>query len=83
MGQVLYDMAVVTSRELGGEASVTRAELRAVAADLRYTGGYCAAIYRSAEECSLDESEERLGPFAGKVGRQVAALVEKIERRLA
>jgi hypothetical protein len=27
---VLYDLAVETSRELGGEASMTRAELRAI-----------------------------------------------------
>jgi hypothetical protein len=31
----------------------------------------------------LDESDERLAYFAGKLSRQVAALVEKIERRLS
>jgi hypothetical protein len=64
--------------------STTRAELRAAAADLRYTGGYLFnVIRRSAEWCSLDESDERLAYFAGKLSRQVTALVEKIERRLA
>jgi len=83
-GRVLYDLAVETSRELGGEPSVTRAELRAVAADLRYTGGYLLhVIRRSAVDCSLDEPDERLARFAGKIGRQVAGLVEKIERRLS
>jgi hypothetical protein len=84
MGQVLYDMAVEASRDLGSESSVTRSELRAVAADLRYTGGYLLhVIRRSAEECSLDESDERLARFAGKVGRKVTALVEAIEERLS
>lgn len=44
-----------------------RAELRAVAADLRYTGGYLLhVIRRSAIDCSLDEPAERLARFAGK-----------------
>ncbi|HVR06689.1 MAG TPA: hypothetical protein VMW75_01460 [Thermoanaerobaculia bacterium] len=84
MGRVLYDLAVETSRDLGGEGSVTRAELRAVAADLRHTGGYLLhVIRRSAKECSLDESDERLARFAGKVGRKVRALAAAIEGRLA
>jgi hypothetical protein len=59
-------------------------ELRAVAADLRYTGGYLFhVIRRSAEWCSLDDSDERLARFAGKLSRQVGALAEKIERRLS
>ena len=83
-GQVLYDLAVETSRELGGEKSVARAELRAVAADLRYTGGYLFnVIRRSAEWCSLDADDEKLARFAGKISRQVGALVDKIERRLS
>jgi len=85
-GRVLYDLAVEATREVGtttADPSITRAELRAVAADLRYTGGYCAAIRRSAEECSLDAAEEALALFAGKIGRQVDALVDKIERRLS
>ncbi len=85
-GRVLYDLAVVVTRELGTspeDPSIARADLRAVAADLRYTGGYLRSIRRSAEECSLDESDEKLARFAGKLARQVAALVEKIERRLS
>jgi hypothetical protein len=85
-GRVLYDLAVEGTREVGttpADPSITRAELRAVAADLRYTGGYCAAIRRSAEECSLDADDEELAHFAGKLARQVGALVDKIERRLS
>src|SRR5579863_1255009 len=87
LGQVLYDLAVFASHvegEEGDEESSTRTELRAVAADLRYTGGYLLhQIARSADVCSLDEPDERLGRFAGKVGRKVAALVEAIEERLS
>ena len=83
VGRVLYTLAVETTRDPGDESS-TRAELRAAAADLRYTGGYLHnVIRRSAEWCSLDKSDERLAHFAGKLSRQVAALVEKIERRLS
>ena len=85
-GRVLYDLAVEGTREVGtipADPSITRAELRAVVADLRYTGGYCAAIRRSAEECSLDADDEKLARFAGKLSRKVGALVEAIERRLS
>ena len=85
-GRVLYDLAVVVSRELGTtpeDPSITHAELRAVAADLRYTGGYLRSIGRSAEECSLEAAEEALALFAGRLARRVDALVDKIERRLA
>jgi hypothetical protein len=56
-GRVLYDLAVVVTREVGTTAadpSITRAELRAAAADLRHTGGYLLhVIRRSVELCSL------------------------------
>src|SRR5579864_7416634 len=83
VGRVLYTLSVETTRDPGDESS-TRAELRAAAADLRYTGGYLFhVIRRSAEWCSLDASDEKLARFAGKLARQVGALVEKIERRLS
>jgi hypothetical protein len=83
LGQVLYDLAVAASRELGGESSVVRAELRAIAADLRYTGGYCAMVGRSAVECSLDATDDALAHFADKLAGRLGALVEKIEERLS
>lgn len=84
VGRVLYRLGTEASRDMGDESSVTRAELRAVAADLRYTGGYLLhVIRRSAEWCSLDAADERLARFAGKLAGQVGALVEKIERRLS
>ncbi len=83
VGRLLKDLALEAARD-AGEESETRAELRAAAADLRYTSGYLYnVIRRSAEWCSLDKSDERLAHFAGKLARQVGTLVEKIERRLA
>src|SRR5579872_1846074 len=79
-GRVLHDLALEATSEQPGEESVTREELRAAAADLRHTGGYLRnVIRRSVVECSLDESDERLARFAGKLSRQVDALVDKIE----
>src|SRR6266851_4150274 len=86
-GQVLYDLAVVVTREAGtttADPSITRAELRAAAADLRHTGGYLLhVIRRSAELCSLDAEDEKLARFAGKLAGRVGALAEKIDRRLS
>jgi len=83
VGRLLHDLALEATRDPGVE-STTRAELRAVAADLRFTGGYLFnVIRRSADWCSLDKSDEKLARFAGKIGGQVDALVEKIERRLS
>jgi hypothetical protein len=82
-GRVLYDLAVETTRELGGESSVTRGELRAIAADLRYTSGYCVMVGRAAEECSLDAEEEALARFAGRLALRVGKLAASIEERLS
>src|ERR1700674_4369269 len=75
VGRGLYDLAVETSREIGGESSVTRAETRAgwgpAAGDLRSGSVSCTTIRRSAKECSLDESDEALARFAGKMARRV------------
>src|ERR1700726_1318980 len=66
VGRVLHDMAVETTRD-PGEGPSTRAELRAAAAALRYTGGYLFnVIRRSADWCSLDAEDEKLARFAGK-----------------
>lgn len=93
VGRMLHDLALETTREPEGEESPTgdpgeesqtRAELRAAAVDLRYTSGYLHNVIRlSAEWCSLDADDDKLAHFAGKLSRQVGALVEKIERRLS
>src|SRR5579872_4330890 len=61
VGRLLYRLSTEEIHDLGYESSVTRDELRAVAADLRYTGGYLFhVIGRSAEWCSLDAADEKL-----------------------
>ena len=86
-GEVLYDLAVALTRENGTtpqDPSVTRAELRAIAADLRYTGGYLLnVVAQSAVDCDLDPANDELARFAGKIGARLTALVEKIDRRLS
>ena len=83
VGRVLYELAVETTREMGGESSPTRAELRAIAADLRYTSGYCAMVGRSVEERSLDGEDEVLARLAGKLAPRLAALAASLEERLS
>jgi hypothetical protein len=47
------------------DPSATRAELRAIAADLRYLQGYAAMVGRSAVDCCLDPAEEADALYAG------------------
>jgi hypothetical protein len=83
VGRVLYELAVETTRKMGGESSSTRAELRAIAADLRYTSGFCAMVGRSVEERPLDGEDAVLARFAGQLARRVGALAASIEERLS
>lgn len=83
VGRVLYELAVETTRETAGESSSTRAELRAIAADLRYTSGYCAMVGRSVEERSLDGEDAVLARLAGRLARRVGALAASIEEQLS
>jgi hypothetical protein len=82
-GRVLCDLAVEVSRAMGGESSMTRAELRAVAADLRYSAGYCAAIGRQAQESTLEPDDDALSHFAGRLAGHVGNLAAAIERTLS
>jgi hypothetical protein len=84
---VLYGLAVVVTQENGmtpADRSVASAELRAVAADLRFTAGYLLHVIRqSAEDCSLDAEEEALAHFAGWLAEKVDTLVALIEEELS
>jgi hypothetical protein len=82
-GRVLYDLATEGGHRISTESSPTRANLGAIAADLRYTGGYCAMVHRSAAESSLNASDSALARFAGHLATRVAALVKAIEARLS
>jgi hypothetical protein len=83
LGRLIFNLAVETTREMGGDPSVTRAELRAAQADLRFVAGYLASIGREAEESSLSTHDAILSRFAGRLAVQVASLDAAIDRRLA
>ena len=83
VGRVLYELAVETTHAMGGESSPTRAELRAIAADLRYTSGFCTMVGRSVEERPLDGEDAVLARFTGQLARRIGALAASIEERLS
>ena len=85
VGRLLYDLVIFDSNlGLDREKSITRAELRAAAADLRHTGDFLFhVVRRSAEDCDLDSEDDELARFAGKLADRVGELVLKIERRLS
>jgi hypothetical protein len=65
------------------DPSATRAELRAIAADLRYLQGYAAAAGYSAVSCSLEPAEHADALYAGGTAETLAAIAGSIETRLA
>ncbi len=82
VGRLIYDMSLEVTHELGGDTSITRAELRAALADLRYLQGYLAMIDRESEESSLEADDNALAVSAGKLAGRVAAIVQAIEEEL-
>jgi hypothetical protein len=64
------------------DPSATRAELRAIAADLRYLQGYAAAVGYTAVSCSLEPADEADALFAGRLAETLAAIAGSIETRL-
>ncbi|HVT19732.1 MAG TPA: hypothetical protein VHQ90_26550 [Thermoanaerobaculia bacterium] len=82
VGRLLYDLAIETG-QVGRGPSITRAELRAVAADLRFAAGFLGMVRRTADESALDSPDEALARFAGKLAGKVTVLVEAIEGRLS
>ena len=64
------------------DPSVTRAELWAIAADLRYLQGYAAMVAHSAVECTLEPEDRENALFAGRLAETLAAFAGSIEARL-
>jgi hypothetical protein len=84
VGRLLYDLAVETTRLPGKERgeSITGAELRAAAAELRFVEGFLGMVRRSGEESDLQPADDALARFAARMARKVGALAEEIERKL-
>jgi hypothetical protein len=80
--RLLYDLVLEQTRKMGDEDYVTRANLRAIAADLRYLEGYLDFIGRTLENSSVEPEEEALVRFAGRQAGKVGAVAAKIEARL-
>jgi hypothetical protein len=80
--RLLYDLVLEQTRNMGDEDYVTRANLRAIAADLRHLEGYLDEIGRTLENSSVEPEEEVLVHFAGRLAPKVGALVAKIEKRI-
>jgi hypothetical protein len=78
---LLYHLAVEVMR-LPDVESITRSELQAAVAELRFVEGYLGMVRRSAEESSLEADEEALARFAGRMARKVGDLAARIEERL-
>lgn len=81
-GQLLFDLAIETSRENAGEPSMTHANLRAAAEDLRYLEGYLDNLGRTLEHSTVGDGEEVLIHFAGRLALRVGDMVAEIEERL-
>jgi hypothetical protein len=83
VGRLIHDLALEATHELGGEPSMTRAELRAAVADLRHLEGFLAMVGREAEESTLEPDDDALAHFAGRLAGQVGSLAAAIERTLS
>jgi len=83
VGALLYDLALGASHEwpAWGE-SQTRAELRAALADLRHLRGFLHAVGQEHELSRLDPPDVVLSQFAAEQARELARIVEELERRL-
>ena len=84
MGALLYDVALENAPDWPDwPESATRAELRAVAADLRHASGILASIGQERRVSSLAPGDVRLSKHASGVARIVCKIANSIERRLA
>ncbi len=81
LGRLLYNLAVETT-SFPSDESITHAEMRAAAVDLRFIEGFLLSVRRSADDSALSPSDNRLAHFAAYVARKVGALALVLEERL-
>lgn len=79
VGQMLYDMALEAKGWPDWEESPTRAELRAIAADLRHAQGFLHSIGEEQHTVSLDSEDVRLALMAAEWSRMVGRIAHVIE----
>ncbi|HEY6322997.1 MAG TPA: hypothetical protein VJA16_15715 [Thermoanaerobaculia bacterium] len=85
VGRLIYNMSLevrIDQTLADDEESQTRAELRAVLADLRHVQGFLACVLRESVESSLDADEQALSVLAGSFAGRVAAIADALEEEL-
>jgi hypothetical protein len=83
VGALLYDLALGASHQWPDwPESPTRTELRAALADLRHLRGFLHAVGREHEVSSLAPPDIVLSQLAAEKARELARIVEELERRL-
>ncbi len=82
VGRLIYDMAVETT-SFPDEDSITRAELRAAAAELRFVEGFLRSVRKSAQDSCLEPADDDLAHFAGKLAGKVGNVAGEIEGELS
>lgn len=82
IGEMLYDMALEAKGWPAWEESATRAELRAVAADLRHAQGFLWSVGEEQKNVSLDSEDVRLAIMAAEWSRMVGRIAKVIENVL-
>ena len=80
-GRVIYDLAV-ESTSMPWDETVSKAELRAAAADLRFIQDYLDDLARTEEHSIPAPGEHVYIEFAGYLAGKVADLVKSIEDQL-
>ncbi len=83
LSQMLHEAVLELARPApaGGESAI-REELRAVAADLRHTQGFLAAVARSKEESELEPPDGELAALAARQAEIVAGVAAALEQAL-
>ncbi|HSS50583.1 MAG TPA: hypothetical protein VLX28_16725 [Thermoanaerobaculia bacterium] len=80
VGSMLYEMALEMSDKWPDwRENPTRAELRAVAVDLRHSAAFLASVGKEREFSSLESLEETLATMAGEWALMVARIARAIE----
>lgn len=82
IGQMLYDLALEAKGWPAWEESATRAELRAVAEDLRHAQGFLWSVGEEQQNVSLDSEDVRLAIMAVEWSRMVGRIAHVIEMML-
>ena len=83
LGSLLFNLALESS---GGwphhPGGVTRSELQAALADLRYLQGFLASVGREHLVSSLNAADDTLSRFAAERSEEVGRIADRIEEEL-